>query len=199
MVSKDVILKLYKDNLMSVQTIADYLNIKRASLDKAFTYYGIPLRSKQDQSYLQHGKNFKIKTNMSLQDMHLYGLGIGLYWGEGNKTDPYSVRLGNTDASLIVLFVKFLKEICRIHDDDIRFGLQLFNDADQQKSLAYWMTMLNCTSDSFHKTISAIPPQGKGTYTRRNMHGVLQVYVSNKKFKEWMMSEVNKYAAIAQG
>lgn len=199
MLTKDILIDLYVDKLMSIQKMAIHLNISRESIDKAFSLYEIPIRSKRDQTYMQHGKTFNIKTNFTVEDYILYGLGIGLYWGEGNKVDPYSVRLGNTDPSLIVAFVKFLKEICGINPNDIRYGLQLFSEADEQQSLDYWMSMLNCRRESFHKTVSRIPPQGKGTYKRKNVHGVLQVYVSNKRFKQWLMSEVNKYAAIAQG
>ena len=199
MLTEDILKDLYQVKLMSIHKIAIHLGASRGSIDKAFKLYGIPLRSKQYQAYMQHGKIFNIKPKFTADDYILYGLGLGLYWGEGNKVDPYSVRLGNTDPLLVVAFVRFLKDICGIRQRDIKYGLQLFNDANETESLAYWMEMLNCERDSFHKTVSSIPPQGKGSYGRKNMHGVVQVYVSNKRFKEWMMAEIEKYAAIAQG
>lgn len=160
--------------------------------------YELSLRTKAEAAYVQHGKSFKIRTDLNESEKVLYGLGLGLYWGEGNKASIYSVRLGNTDPHLIRIFVKFLKDICGIQDKDIKFGLQVFNDSDPILAKQFWLNTLGCGTESFHPTISVIQPQGLGTYGRKNKTGVLQVYVNNKRFKDWMLLEIGKYAEVAQ-
>jgi hypothetical protein len=155
--------------------------------------YNISIRSKSEQSYLQHdpnGDKHLIKENLTVEDSFLFGLGLGIYWGEGNKVDEYSVRVGNTDPRLLKSFIRFLIEICGVKKENIKLGLQIFNDIDEKVALAYWMTKLDFPITSFHKKISVIPPQGKGTYKRKSKYGVLQIYVSNKRLKQWIMQKI---------
>ncbi len=198
MLTKAILEELYQSKHMSVQKVADELGVSRKVVSCALKGYGILVRDRSETAYLQHNKSYKIKSDLTQDEQVLYGMGIGLYWGEGNKVDEYSVRLGNTDACLISTFCKFLKVICGVDENDIHFGLQVFNDSNESEALAYWMKALNCPAESFYKTISIIPPQGKGTYRSKNKHGVVQVYVCNKRLKIWLMNEIEKYAAIAQ-
>ncbi|MEO8105324.1 MAG: hypothetical protein ABI602_03220 [Candidatus Saccharibacteria bacterium] len=198
MLTKAMLEELYLYKKMPVYSVATELGVTQALVRKALQEFDIPQRSKSETAYLQHGKSFRIKTDLSIDESILYGVGIGLYWGEGNKADEYSVRLGNTNPDLILTFVKFLNIICGVDKSEIRFGLQIFNDSDEYEAIEYWMKMLKCTRESFHKKISIIPPQGKGTYRKKNRYGVLQIYVSNKRLKIWLMEEISRYAAIAQ-
>ena len=72
--------------------------------------YGIKRRSISDAIYEKHNPNgdpFSIKEVTTIEEAKLYGLGVGVYWGEGNKANKHSVRLGNTDPDLILRFVDF--------------------------------------------------------------------------------------------
>lgn len=194
--NKDLLEKLYIEQHLSMVAISKELGVTDDKVRWWIDKHGIPLRSKSEQAYLQHNLNndaYTIKDPKLDSEHFLMGLGLGLYWGEGNKVDEYSVRLGNTDPELIIAFVKFLTQICQVRKDKIKFGLQIFNDIDKDLALSYWMSKLNVGRDSFHKTISVIPPQGKGTYKRKSQYGVVQVYVSDKRLKEWI---INKIAEI---
>jgi dipeptidase E len=60
----------------------------------------------------------------------LQGLGLGLYWGEGNKKCIHSVRLGNTDPQLLRHFKQFLVELYGVDPSSLKYGLQIFTDID---------------------------------------------------------------------
>ncbi len=199
MITKEQLEDLYIGQSLSIQKLTTILGLPRQIITDKLVEYEIPIRTKSETSYLQHNKVSHIIEPRTRDELMLYGLGLGLYWGEGNKVDTNSVRLGNTDPYVIVNFVKFLKIICGVPDSDIKYGLQVFNDADPDDSIQFWQDILHCGRESFHKTISIIPPQGKGIYNRKSKHGVVQVYVCNKKLKTWLMCELGKYAAIAQG
>ena len=190
MPDKVLLEELYHSKGMSVSKIAQALCLSRHKVERAMKTHEIAVRSKVETAYLQHNKSFTIKTDLSTEELTLYGLGIGLYWGEGNKVDVYSVRLGNTDPDLILTFVNFLMTICGVKKSDIRFGLQIFNDMDRTSALNFWMDKLASDRTSFHDTVSVIPPQGQGSYRHKSEHGVLQVYVSNKRLKTWLMNEI---------
>ncbi len=198
MISKEALNHLYTEEKLSVAKVANELNVSEGAVNWWINKHGIIKRNKVDAAYVQHNKSFHISTINSLEDMFLMGLGLGLYWGEGNKTSPYSLRLGNTDPIMIKIFVKFLINICGVNSNEIKYGLQIFNDASPKTCLQYWMKELNCERTKFHNIISVIPPQGKGTYKRKNKKGVLQIYVNNKRLKNWISTEINNCADIAQ-
>jgi DNA-binding CsgD family transcriptional regulator len=185
-INKEIISRLYTEEGLSIKKISVELGISEEKVKYYMRLYKIRVRTKSETAYLQHNKSFSPKQLESHRDYYLYGLGIGLYLGEGNKASEYSVRLGNTDPGIINLFVKFLVDICGVDKNEIKYGLQVFNDSDPDEALKYWMLQLNCDKTMFHKTISVIPPQGKGTYRRKSTKGVLQVYVNNKRLKEWI-------------
>lgn len=79
--------------------------------------YKIKRRSNSEATYVKRNPNgdpFKIKNKLNLKEQQLQGLGIGIYWGEGDKGNPHSLRVANTDPKLIRVFIRFLLEICRL-------------------------------------------------------------------------------------
>ncbi len=73
----------------------------------------IQRRPRSDAAYQKKhpkGDPFKFRPVINMEDAWLQGLGIGFYWGEGNKANKWSVRLGNTDPVLVNYFITFLKQ-----------------------------------------------------------------------------------------
>ncbi len=71
------------------------------------TKYGIPRRNRSEATYIKRnpkGDPFHIKTNLNNKEKILYGLGLGIYWGEGTKVNREAVRVGNSDPNLIKIF-----------------------------------------------------------------------------------------------
>lgn len=190
---KLILTNLYVNKSLSATKIARELGVSRDKVLWWLRKHEIEVRSKSETAYIQHNKQFAIKNDLTTEETMLYGMGLGLYWGEGNKASAYSVRLGNTDPKLIITFVDFLVKICGVQSSDIKYGLQVFNDSDPDLCMQYWQNILHATPQQFHPTISVIPPQGKGNYRRKNQFGVLQVYVNNKRLKEWLMNEIATY------
>jgi hypothetical protein len=110
-------------------------------------------------------------------------VGIGLYWGEGNKANKYAVRLGNTDPELIKVFMKFLVEIFDVKVNDMRFQLQTFTDIDTETALHYWTKVLKVDKSQFYKVHVTISGS-IGTYKKRSKYGVVTVYYHNKKLRD---------------
>lgn len=113
----------------------------------------------------------------------MFGLGIGLYWGEGNKSNKLSVRIGNTDPRLIKAFIRFLEQICGIHPHKLKFGLQIFSDMAPDAALQFWQKELNVLPTQFQKVV-VTPARGIGTYRNKTKHGVLTVYYNNRKLRD---------------
>lgn len=177
---------------LSMMDIAKKLGKSHHQVVYWMNKYDIPRRSWSDATYIKRNPNgdpFHIKEKLTPKERELKGLGLGIFWGEGGKTNRISTRLGNTDPRLIKKFIEFLKKICGIRDDKLHFELIIFNDSDPQKARNFWSDQLNIDTNRIGKSI-IIPPQGKGTYKNKNQHGVLTVCCHNTKFKKWIDEQI---------
>lgn len=153
----------------------------------------IKKRSISEAIYQKRNKNgdpFLIKNVSSINDARLMGLGLGLYWGEGNKRNKNTIRLGNTDSGIINKFIEFLLVILGAKKDKLRFGLQIFSDMPADKVLKYWLKQLSgygINRSQFFK-VTITPARSIGTYREKSKYGVLTVYFCNVKLKNLLDS-----------
>lgn len=197
MLSQKRLKHLYLDSKMSMFEIATDLDVSVSTVNWWMKKYQIPKRLRSDANYEKYNKNgdpFIIKKIASTDDAILYGIGVGLFWGEGNKVSTTSLRLGNTDPALIKNYLRFLREFCGVQEEKIRFGLQIFNDSNPVAAKKHWISELAASEDQFMPTISIIASQGKGTYRKKNQYGVVTVYVNNIKLVDWMHVQLENFS-----
>lgn len=166
--------------------VADALGCSIHKVEYWLKKYGIDRRSRSDAGYLRKnplGDPFNLKTIDTKDDAYLYGIGIGLYWGEGTKANQYSVRLGNSDPCLIATFIEFLVRLFGVKRADLRFGLQIFTDINQEEALRYWSKTLKVQASQFYKP-HVTKSIRKGTYAHKSRFGVVTVYYNNKKLRD---------------
>lgn len=196
MVEKSILEKMYREDQLSMMEIAGRLHMTHHGVRYWMQKYEISARSRSDATYVKRnpdGDPFKIKTDLTPAEMALMGVGLGLFWGEGNKANDTAVRLGNTDPALLCTFNRFLREICGVEEKKIRFWLQIFSDINEAEALDYWMYKLGVTRDRFTPHVIVSPPQGKGTYRNRSKYGVVTVFVCNKKLRDWLTEQLVMY------
>ncbi len=194
MLPKNKLERLYRSGL-SMKEISDKTGWNYHPVTYWMINYNIPRRSRSEATYIKRNPNgdpFKIKTKLSRKESELKALGLGIYWGEGDKS-PYntSVRLGNTDPFLIKKFREFLRKIYRAKEEKFCYGLILFNDIKESKAVSFWKKHLEIKRKQLGK-ITIIPPQGKGTYRKKSEYGVLTISFTNKKLKEQILGEIKK-------
>lgn len=190
--TKENIEKYYIKQKRSSAEIAKIFNCSQHKVNYWIKKYKIPKRSISDAVYVKNNPNgdpFHAKKLTSVEDAILFGLGIGLYWGEGTKKNTHAVRLGNTDPELIKQFLKFLQKIYSIDQKKLRFGLQIFSDMSTQKTLNFWQKELNVPVNQFFKVI-VTPSRGVGNYREKSKYGVLTVYFGNKKLRDIICKEI---------
>jgi hypothetical protein len=155
--------------------------------------YEIPRRKISDAVYLKHNgltDPFRIAELSSPELLKLYGIGIGIYWGEGNKKSKTAVRMGNTDVKLVKSFILFLHKVCGVTYSKMRYSLQLFSDVDETTALEYWQKQLNITRNQIMPTVNRIKSGKIGTYKIKNKYGVMTVYVFNRKLRDWLNDQL---------
>jgi len=178
----------------SMKEISKSLNCSIHKIVYWMDKFNIPRRSFSDAVYLQanpNGDPFKIKTLFIDKEQLLYGLGLGIYWGEGEKVSKGKVRVANSDANLIRTFRNFLITICQVTISRIHYSLICFNDSNPKKVRNFWSEVLEIPGEKFGKIVQ-IAPQGKGSYKRKSQYGVCIIEVSNIRLKAWIIQELKK-------
>lgn len=182
---KEEIKRLYQKGL-SMQEISNKTGRGLHQICHWLDRYNIPRRSPSEAAYVKwnpNGDPFKIKNKLNKNEILLKGLGLGLYWGEGDKSkNNTSVRLSNTDPQLLKTFREFLIKIYNVKKK-LGYSLVLFNDCNEKEAVEFWGKHLGIKRSQLGKIIK-IPPQGKGTYRKKSEFGVLTITVTNKKLKE---------------
>src|SRR3989338_4589824 len=183
----------YVRDKKSAQEIATLLRCSTHKVNYAMERYQIQKRSISEAIYAKNNQNgdpFRFREPKTLEDAKLFGMGMGLYWGEGTKADLGSVRLGNTDPGLSKTFIRFLVEIYGIQKKDLRFGLQIFTDMSVHETLAFWQKELRIDKRQFYKPIIT-KSRSLGTYRKKSKYGVLTVYYSNKKLRNLLIKQLD--------
>jgi len=81
----------------------------------------------------------------------LWMIGLGLWIGEGSKTME-QIRLVNSDPRVVRLFIRWLREICELQDENITIAMHLYPDSDELSSMKYWMNITKLPKRQFRKT-----------------------------------------------
>ena len=190
--SKELLTDLYLTQSLSAKIISGKLDCSENKINYYLKKYGIPKRTISEAIYTKHnpkGDPFRFKNIVKPEDHFLFGLGLGLYWGEGNKKNKNAVRLGNTDPELIASFIQFLERIYEVDRKKLHFSLQVFSTMNPEQALSFWARKLKVSSKQFYKIVIT-PPRGKGTYGKKIEHGVLTVHFNNTKLRNIIMAKI---------
>lgn len=186
--------KYYLEKKLSSFEISKKFNCSVSGVNYWLEKYCIPKRNISDAIYHKRnplGDPFSINVPKTNDDFFIYGLGLGLYWGEGNKRNTNSLRLANTDPKLVIKYIEFLKRVYKIEDKKLKFGLQVFGDVDDKWALDFWIKLLGVRREQFQKVVRT-KKRGVGTYKHSAKYGVLIVYFNNKKLRDIICQAIEK-------
>jgi len=179
---------------MSVRDIAQTIGCSSSRVDYWLKKLNIKKRTISEAIFAKkHGldNGFHISQDMNAADQMLFGLGVGIFWGEGNKRNKHTVRVGNSDPKLLSVFIDFLVRICGVDRTSIRFSLQIFSDIQPQEALSFWIEALSINKNQVMPTINCIKSGKIGTYKTKSQYGVMTVYVFNMKLRNWLVDQMN--------
>ena len=192
--SKEALFDLYIRQNRSMKEVSKVLGCSATKVAYWMERYKVLRRNRSEATYQKRnplGDPFKEPQLNNTNEALLMGMGLGLYWGEGNKLNRNSVRLGNTDPALIRTFISFLN-LFSIKGEKLHFGLQIFSDIKPSEALSFWTKALRVQKSRFQKVVIT-PSRGKGTYRNKSKCGVLTVYFNNKKLRDFVISKLKDY------
>ena len=87
---------------------------------------------------------------ISLRDLKI--IGVMLYLGEGGKTKRGMVRLANSDPAITQMCMRFFREVCSVPEEKFYGHIHTFDNADIEKTEAYWSRITRIPRKQFYKT-----------------------------------------------
>ena len=141
-------------NIELTQEQMKKLNDKKITTAKSNALKKISKTSK----LIEEIKSSSAQDIKELSKKELWLVGIMLYWKNGNKNDMRKgVHFSSSDPTMIKLFLKWLKEIGRINDGEIKFEIFLkSNHKDKndlkEKAVSYWSEVSGFPKTDFKKS-----------------------------------------------
>lgn len=182
-IPREVLAEWYHAKHKSMPEVASVFGCSIHKVAYWMEKYKIPRRKLNDAMYAKHnpgGDPFKFVPPRTAKEAQLFGLGLGLYWGQGTRANLDSIRLGSMNPKLIAAFVLFLQKFFTVDVDDLRFGLQVFSDVSPVRAMDFWIENLKIKRGQFYK-VTVTRSGSIGTYRHKNQYGVMTVYYHNKK------------------
>ncbi len=192
MISRTLLLDIYQRRKLSVSTIAKMLDCSQSKVNYWLDKHSIKKRTISEAIYSYknpHGDPFLFKKISTKEEWFLLGLGIGLFWGEGTKSDKNAIRLGNSDPHLVKWFLIYLEKVYGVSRSQCKFGLQVFETDDCKKIMTFWGHVLGVPRKNFYSPIIK-KKTAKGSYNRFVEHGVLTVYFNNTKLRNTFLAQL---------
>ena len=91
-----------------------------------------------------------------LSKYELLLIGAALYWAEGyNRQDkipsPY-ISFGNSSPDMVVLFLRFLREVMQISEEKLRPIVQIHKNIKPESAIIFWAKVTSIPQKSFRIT-----------------------------------------------
>lgn len=155
---------------------------------------GAQAKRRYKQALIKEIKDKAKKEIKKLTRKELWLLGTVLYWAEGTKEKEYRssrVSLGNSDPRMILLFLKWLKEICLISPSDLNYEIYIHETANWRKAKKFWVNTLAIPDEQIKIYFKRHKINSKRRNVGKNYHGLMRIRVKksinlNRKIAGWI-------------
>lgn len=91
------------------------------------------------------------KDIKTLSHRDLFMIGLGLYIGEGTKTNN-TVRIINADPRVVRIALKWFREVIGLNTENFAVRIHIYPDNNKEECLAYWSQETQLPLSQFQKT-----------------------------------------------
>ena len=116
--------------------------------------------AKLKSASFKHGQKMKEIADMKslakkelgdIKKRDLWLFGIGLYFGEGSKSNE-QIRFSNSDPEMIKIAVMWFKKFCNLKNENLNPSIHVYPDNDIEKTINYWSKTTGIPKKQFGKT-----------------------------------------------
>lgn len=152
-------------------------------------------RIKKSVAIIESAK--KEVSTISRKDLWL--LGTSLYWAEGTKQKKHNVSqrvsFGNSDPKMVILFDRWIQEICDCKRENLVYMIYIHRTANQERARKFWENLLNVKiGNVYFKNHS---PKTNRKNVDKNYYGLLRIDVRkstdlNRRIHGWILGITEK-------
>lgn len=134
----------------------------------------------------------------------LWLAGVILYWAEGTKEKPYApgsgVAFNNSDARMIRLFLRWIKEIVNVPNEMIKLDLYIHQSGNTNRALCFWSKRAGVPSGKIRVYFKRHNPSPKRKNIGNDYNGLLRISIKkssglNRRIDTWT-TELCKYWGV---
>jgi hypothetical protein len=153
----------------------------------------IATKAKQRQESQMSAYRQALKDIGMMRERDLFMLGLGVYIGEGSKTQNI-IRVVNSDYKVINIFIRWLKAVGLNHTH-FKIRIHLYPDSDVVAAEQYWMKMTGLPKSQFQKACIDRRINKDRKRSGTHIHGTAHVTVCSNRKKDFGVPLARKIAA----
>jgi len=179
----------------SMREIGEKLGASLNSVIYFFRKHDISRRSPKEANKVLFDKkplSFLIKDKLTAEEKRLKIAGLMLYWAEGTERNS-SVDFVNSNTAMILLFLKFLRVICRVDERRLRVFIYCYDDQDRDQLISYWSKKTEISACQFTKPY--VRKKSNMRFGRRMEYGLVHIRYSDIKLLRYLIEEKDEYLA----
>jgi hypothetical protein len=115
----------------------------------------------------------------------LWFLGIGLYWGEGDKSSNEGISVVNSDPETIKTMIKWFREICGLATKNFAPTIHAYPENNIAEEINYWSKLTGIPKEQFNKTQIDRRTNKSKMKKRKLPHGTLRLAIRSNGKKEF--------------
>jgi hypothetical protein len=192
--------KLYLSGL-SMQQVADHFEVSLHAIVYTLRHQNITRRTSAETNSIRFENmlpSFHLKENLSSEEESLKLAAIMLYWAEGYKVGKGGIDFANSDPAMVIIFCRFLREICGVHESRVRAFIYCYEGQDVEKLHEYWSNLLQLPRSQFTQPyIKAADMESKRG--PRMLYGLVHIRYCDKKLLRQVLSWIEEYQLTCVG
>ena len=132
-----------------------------------------------------------------LKKRDLMMIGIGLYWGEGQKVGS-SVSISNTDPRIILFSLLWLEKCFGIERTSPKVSIytHFYSDMDANKEIMFWKRTLGVKKSQFAKSYIKLSKRSDLDHKSFG-HGTCRIQVASAKIKRQILAAMRIFSERA--
>lgn len=148
--------------------------------------YRNTMRNKRESRWAEVYKKVA-KDIGKLSKRELYIAGLFLYWGEGGKTERFSLSFSNTDPDMMIFMVKWIEKCLGIKKTEIHIKIHLYKDMNIDEYESFWAKKLGLSRKMFEKPYIKESKLSDLSYKNGFGKGTCNIRIYNRDKTEYVM------------
>lgn len=186
-------LKSLYDSGLSMREVGEYFNKSVWSINSAMKNHNILCRKRNETNHIQFLKSplsFHPKNELNIKENLLKIAGLMLYWGEGAKKNTHRVDFANSDPEMIVVFLKFLRDIYQVDESRFRIYLYSYQSLPTNDLITYWSRLTQIPTTQFSQPYIRSKSELKHD---KMQHGLVHIRYSDIRLFRLIMDEIKQF------